>query len=259
MSQASLTIVGVGIKFVAHLTMETKAYIEQSQKVLYLVNDPAMKTWLAKANPNAVSLDDLYVKYPLRQACYQAITQYILEQVRLNQHVCVVIYGHPAVLSQSAFDAVKLARAEGFDAIMLPAVSAEDCLFADLQIDPGRGGCYSCEATDFLIHDKQADSSSHLILWQVGGIGNLTRTTEVFNHRPGIIELMKVLQQSYPDTHSVCVYQAAQYAAMQPSVQWVDLIDLPKANYSALSTLYIPPLYKKASNQTMLQRLSLEP
>jgi uncharacterized protein YabN with tetrapyrrole methylase and pyrophosphatase domain len=257
-SQASLTIVGMGIKFVSHLTVETKAYIEQSQKVLYLVNDPAMKSWLEKANPNAVSLDNLYSKYLLRQDCYQAITDYILEQVRLKQHVCVVIYGHPAVLSQSAVQSVITAREEGFDAIILPAVSAEDCLFADLHIDPGAGGCYSCEATDFLIHDKQADNSSHLILWQVGGIGNLTRTTEAFDHKRGIKELMRVLQQSYPESHSVCIYQAAQYATMQPRSQWIELKDLMTAEYTALSTLYVPPAHKKPCNQAMLQRLGME-
>jgi hypothetical protein len=35
---------------------------------------------------------------------------------------------------------------------MLPAISAEDCLFADLGVDPADHGCPSYEATDFLVH-----------------------------------------------------------------------------------------------------------
>jgi hypothetical protein len=39
---------------------------------------------------------------------------------------------------------------------MLPAVSAEDCLFADLGVDPGAAGCQSHEAADFLILDTRS-------------------------------------------------------------------------------------------------------
>ncbi len=56
----SLIIVGSGIKFLSHLTTEAKAYIEQSEKVLYLVNEPVMKQWIQSTNPLSESLDPLY-------------------------------------------------------------------------------------------------------------------------------------------------------------------------------------------------------
>ena len=59
----SLTLVGSGIKSLSHLTMEAKTYITQSEKVLYLVNEPAMKEWIQGANKNTESLDYLYFKY----------------------------------------------------------------------------------------------------------------------------------------------------------------------------------------------------
>lgn len=37
-NEASLILVGSGIKFISHLTTEAKAYIQHSSKVLYLVN-----------------------------------------------------------------------------------------------------------------------------------------------------------------------------------------------------------------------------
>src|SRR3990167_3227259 len=157
MQDTSLTVVGAGIKFLSHITVEAKAYIEQSQKLLYLVNNPVLKEWLKKTNPNAESLDELYQKYPLRLHCYRAITEYILETVRKRQHVCVVLYGHPSVFAQPALDAVIQAKKEGLDARILPGISAEDCLFADLMIDPGRFGCQSFEASDFLVHERQWD------------------------------------------------------------------------------------------------------
>src|SRR2546429_6584747 len=60
------------------------------------------------------------------------------------------------------------AREEGFEAEMLPAVSAEDCLFADLGVDPGDEGCQSFEATSFLLfrseeHTSELQSRLHLV------------------------------------------------------------------------------------------------
>jgi hypothetical protein len=47
MTYSSLVVVGSSIKFISHLTTEAKTYIEQSNKVLYLVNEPAIKEWVA--------------------------------------------------------------------------------------------------------------------------------------------------------------------------------------------------------------------
>lgn len=90
MKNASLVVVGSGIKFLSHLTIESKAYIEQSDKVLYLVNEPAMKEWIQKINLHSESLDPFYTQYSLRSDCYRAITNHILQTLRKIQHVCVV-------------------------------------------------------------------------------------------------------------------------------------------------------------------------
>src|SRR3990167_6833486 len=119
----------------SHLTHEAKIYIEQSDKVLYLVNEPAMKEWICKSNVNSESLDGLYFKYPLRSQCYKAIADYVLEVLRTNINVCVVLYGHPLVFAQPAMMAVIKARKEGYPVKVLPGISAEDCLFADLLVD----------------------------------------------------------------------------------------------------------------------------
>ena len=130
-----------------------------------------MKKWIQKNNPHAESLDPFYNRYSLRLDCYRAITNHILQTLRKIQHVCVVFYGHPAVLSNAGLNAVLEARQEGFYARGLPGISAEDFLFADLLVDPGSCGCQSFEATDFLLYRRKFDSSCHLILWQVDIIG----------------------------------------------------------------------------------------
>src|ERR1700722_13392083 len=137
MVSASLVVVGSGIKFVSHLTTEAIAHIEKSEKVLYLVNEPAMKEWIQKKNKNSASLDPIYTQHEFRIDSYHAITDFILDEVRKNQHVCVVLYGHPAVFAKPGIDAVIQAKKEGYPAKMLPGISAEDCLYADLLINVG--------------------------------------------------------------------------------------------------------------------------
>jgi tetrapyrrole methylase family protein/MazG family protein len=256
-SNASLVIVGSGIKFMSHLTTEAKAYIEQSDKVLYLVNEPAMQDWIKQANSNAESLDEIYTRFPLRLHCYRAITDYILEVLRQNQHVCVVLYGHPTVFSQPALNAARQAQQEGYYTKILPGISAEDCLFADLLIDPGTCGCQSFEATELLIHQRKIDPVSHLVLWQAGVIGLLGRN-EHHDNKNGAEQLRKYLRSYYSETQEVILYEAAQYPHLEPKIEKLFLEKLPEARFSRVSTLYIPPAQKLPLNQAMLVALSID-
>lgn len=257
LSKASLVVVGSGIKFLSHLTIEAKTYIEQSEKVLYLVNEPLMKEWIQKANPHAESLDHLYFKYSLRSKCYREITNYILETLRNNHHVCVVLYGHPTFFSQPALDAVIQAKKEGYFAKILPGISAEDCLFADLMINPGVYGCQSFDATEFLVHMRRPDTQSHLILWQVGSVGLLNHQKEQIIVE-GINELVNYLIKFYEAQHEVMLYEASQYPHVESKVINFPLSKLPKMILSGISTLYIPPVCKPSCNKEMLSKLGMQ-
>jgi tetrapyrrole methylase family protein/MazG family protein len=256
-TNASLVVVGSGIKFMSHLTTEAKTYIEQSDKVLYLVNDPAMQEWIQSANPNAESLDEIYARYPLRLHCYRAITNYILEVLHQKQHVCVVLYGHPAVFAQPALDAVRQAQKEGYYAKILPGISAEDCLFADLLIDPGSCGCQSYEATDFLIHRRQVEPASHLVLWQVGVIGVLGYAKSPDNTK-GAALLRDYLSGYYPREHQVILYEAAQYPHLEPRIDKFPLEKLPEAKFTGISTLYVPPAFQTPYDKEILTALGID-
>jgi uncharacterized protein YabN with tetrapyrrole methylase and pyrophosphatase domain len=256
MDNSSLVVVGSGIKFMSHLTTEAKAYITQSDKVLYLVNEPAMKEWIQKNNKNAESLDPIYTKYPLRIDCYRAITDYILDTLRQQQHVCVVLYGHPAVFAQPALNAVRKAREEGYYAKILPGISAEACLFADLLVDPGSIGCHSFEATDLLIHRRQINPHSHLILWQVGIIGALDHPY-AHDNTNGAKVLLSYLNVFYSNEHKVTLYEAAQYPHFEPKIIEFCLKELPDITMTPISTLYIPPTGNATVDHAMLEALGI--
>ncbi|QRN02574.1 uroporphyrinogen III methylase [Legionella sp. MW5194] len=256
-SKSSLVVVGSGIKFFSHLTTEAIAYIQQSDIVLYLVNDPVLKSWIQKQNQNTESLDFLYHSCSLRAEAYQSITHYVLKHLYQEKHVCFVLYGHPSIFSKPGLEAVKQARMAGYFAKILPAISAEDCLFADLVMDPGSSGCQSFEATDFLIHQRQFDTSSHLVLWQIDAVGIINHES-TNNKKTGLLLLLDYLKRSYQPADEIIIYEAAQYPGFEPIITRAQLRDLPDIQLSALSTLYIPPVRKAPCDPILLNALGLK-
>ncbi len=159
-------------------------------------------------NPDAVeSLQDLYGEGKERQDTYDQMVERILECVRSGLRTCAAFYGHPGVFVYPSHVAVRRARAEGFSAIMLPGISAEDCLFADLGIDPAAYGCQSYEATDYLFSQRRLEPSSALVLWQVGVVGSTTFTAGEYD-RSLLPLLVAKLSETYPPHHRVFVYRS---------------------------------------------------
>jgi uncharacterized protein YabN with tetrapyrrole methylase and pyrophosphatase domain len=252
----SLTVVGTGIQFIGHLTLAAKAQIEQADKVLFAVADPVTAKWLQTLNVTAESLP-YNTNNQRRRETYQEMVDRILAQVREGLNVCAVFYGHPGVFAYPAHTAIKQARREGFRAQMLPGISAEDCLFADLSIDPGRYGCQSFEATDFLIRQRKFDPTSALILWQIATIGNLGFYREDSKLR-GLTVLTEVLATYYSYDHEVIVYEAAvYYPVCEPVIQHIPLSKLPEVPVNLVSTLYVPPRSPALEDSEMMARLGM--
>lgn len=251
---STLIIAGVGIKFISHLTVETKACIEKAEKVFYLINEPAMKEWIQTANPNAESLDNLYKTYKNREDNYLLIAQHVNAGLEKYKSVCFVMYGHPTFLAQPTIIAANLAAQNNHQVLIMPAVSAEDCLFADLKIDPIAEGCQSFEATDFLLYRRVFSTSSHLVLWQPSVIG-LKGIAETHHSKAGLKILVEYLCEAYPLTHQIMAYSAAQYPSFLPEILYCSLQDLPNIDINRTATLYLPPISKKHMDPVMLKKL----
>jgi uncharacterized protein YabN with tetrapyrrole methylase and pyrophosphatase domain len=254
----TLCAVGVGIRAPAQASLEAASRIKNAEKVFSLLADPLADYWVRSLNENTESLGHLYAVGKDRRQTYREMVELILASVRDQHRVCVVSYGHPGVAAYPLHEAVRCARAEGFPAEMLPGISAEDCLFADLGIDPINGGCRSYETTDFLVCRRGADPASNLILWQVGVIAEpgYKPDHDTWN-RDGLAVLTQTLLEVYPSDHEVVIYEAARMPACLPIVERIALKELPNAAVTALATLFVPPLTKSVPDPEMLLRLGM--
>lgn len=256
MNVNTLAIIGSGIKFLSHITYEAKNCIEKADKVLYLVNEPATQEWIQTLNQNSESLDHLYNKHSARNNNYLSISEYIIDQLEKIKLLCVVFYGHPTVLVQPSIYTAQSAKERGHNVIAFPGISAEDCLFADLLIDPSSCGCQSFEATDFILYQRNYDSSCHLILWQPCVIG-VKRIVANHNPKEGLKLLTDYLSKRYSPHHTVILYEAAQYPTFISRIEKVQLQNLSDANVNRLTTLYIPPNYVRQKDKILLHKLEL--
>jgi uncharacterized protein YabN with tetrapyrrole methylase and pyrophosphatase domain len=253
-----LVVVGTGIRLVEHVTLGARTMIERADKVLCLAADPTVEEWVRRLNPTTESLSDCYVPGQVRYQAYHRMVERILAPVRQGWSVCAAFYGHPGVFVYPSHEAIRLARAEGYPAEMHPGISAEDCLFADLGIDPARTGCQSYEATDFLVSERKIDPRTSLILWQVGLVGRIDLPAGGFGDNRACLSVLRdTLLSSYSAGHEVVIYEASPYVGVGPTIRAVHLNRLLETPLSALSTLYVPPL-PVTVRDAALQRLGLD-
>jgi Tetrapyrrole (Corrin/Porphyrin) Methylases len=237
-----LTVVGTGYLVAGQVTPEAAAAMAAAQRLFYLVSDPATAAWLRQLNPAARSLHDCYRPGADGRAACERMVERILAPLARGLAVCAAFYGHPAVFLHPSHEALRRARERGFAARMLPAVSAEDCLFADLGVDPGVAGRSLFEATDFLLRRRVFDPRSALVLLQVGAIGLTEYREGVEPNRHGLGLLAAALGRHYPRGHRAILYQAPQLPLFDPMARSVALDDLAAAPLTVFSTLYVPPL-----------------
>ena len=256
MQTGSLTIVGTGIRSVGQLTTESIVCIQRAEKVFYVVSEPIAETLIQRLNPSAESLQGYYVHGKPRLQTYKEFVDRIMGSVRDGRRTCAVFYGHPGVFVLPSHAAVRQARSEGYEARMLPGISAEDCLFADLGVDPAASGCQVYDATDFVMHQRRLDPSCSIILWQIGVVGHWTFQQTGYANS-GLPLLLEKLSQYYRPDHTVVVYEAAVLPGCEPVIQPVLLSQLPCARLSTGSTLYIPPSQPTVPDRNMYLRLGL--
>jgi len=238
------------------VTPEAASAIERADEILHLVTQPLMAQWIERMNPRSRSLGSLYAPGKPRRETYAEMVEELLAPVRAGRNVCAAFYGHPGVFVNPGHEAIRRARTEGYRARMLPAVSALDCLVADLGIDPAETGLQSYEATDFIVHRRRPDTAATLVLWQIGVVGELGYARAP--RRENLALLVDRLARAYPREHEVIVYEASPYPLVaDPFVLRLPFEELPDARVPLLATLVVPPARKPRRDRALTARLGL--
>lgn len=239
--RGNLVVVGLGITLGSHLTPIARSAIERADVVFVAASHRLVEDWVRAMSADVRSLQSHYQAGRPRIEGYRAMVSEILLEVSSGKRVCAAFYGHPGVFAWVPHRALAEARALGFDAVMEPGVSAEDCLYADLGIDPGSHGCVHHEATRWMLESRPVDTSAFLVLWQVGLAGDLTMGLAPSAETQRQV-LVDKLRRHYPDEHPVTLYEAAVLPIHDFRAATLPLRSLAAALFDQHVTLVVPPL-----------------
>ncbi|MDE1146886.1 MAG: SAM-dependent methyltransferase [Azospirillaceae bacterium] len=255
----SLTIVGTGIQAFAHLTREAEGHIRHADVVFHCIRDPLAVADLHALNPNVIDLTSLYGAEKRRSLTYVQMADAMLAEVRAGRRVTGVFYGHPGFYVAPARLGLATAKKEGYATRLLPGISSLDYLFADLRVDPSQVGYQALEATDFLLRNRPLVTTGHVVLMQIGPVGDLFQAVTDNLERRAI--LFDRLIDIYGADHPCVDYVGATRPGQKPVLR-----RLPLGAYrdpavlkrvSKASTLYIPPKDTVTADAAMMARLGI--
>ncbi|WJG07813.1 SAM-dependent methyltransferase [Aliiglaciecola sp. LCG003] len=251
----SIVCVGLGMTLGAHISQLTRNFIEQADVVFVGASDALVENWVMQMNGNTISLQSFYAENKDRKVSYQQMVDAMMNEIRKGHKVVGAFYGHPGVFAWAPHQVIATAKQQGFHAHMEPGISAEDCMYADMSIDPGTFGIQHYEASQFMMYQRHLDPTAYLILWQLGFVGDLSRSQYKTGHHHRQL-LIDVLAESIPLQHQVAIYECPTLPTQKCRIEWVNLADLNHATVYHHSTLVIPPIVKKKYDLATLAKLN---
>lgn len=254
-NKGSLVNVGLGMTLGAHITPIAQNFIKKADVVFVGASDSLVEQWVQTMNKDVRSLQCYYQEGISRMITYKKVIEVIMQEVRSGKSVCGAFYGHPGVFSWAPHALIEQAQCEGFKAHMEPGISAEDCLYADLGLDPGQTGCCHYEATQFMTSSRNIDLSSYVILWQISIAGDISMKKFASDIAQKQV-LLDVLLLHYPENHVVIIYECAVLPIHNPRIEKIALNKLTSTQLSLKSTLIIPPIKKPKANEKTLKQLA---
>ncbi len=239
----SLAIVGTGIQAVSQMTVETLSYIRNADVVFYHATNGVTASQIAALNPNAVDLYEYYADGKNRSITYVQMAELMLREVRQGRNVVGIFHGHPGYFVSPARRALAIASKEGYQTTLLPAVSATDCMFADLGIDPGVRGCQILMASYVLKKANVLATSGHVVFLQVNAVGDsgFSFSGSRSSKFPTFIEKLISI---YGEEQDCAYYMAAVYPGCDPEISVRQLSSYRRPEVIATvgpGILYLPP------------------
>ncbi|MGB7128513.1 MAG: SAM-dependent methyltransferase [Candidatus Rhabdochlamydia sp.] len=254
-----LIIIGSGIK-TGSFTEEDYSLMKQADFVFYCVADAATEIDIKITRPDAYDLYVLYGQKKRRYTTYIQMSESMLYHVRQGKKVLGIFYGHPGIFVMPSHRAIKIARNEGHQAHMKSAVCALDCLCSDLGIDPSHPGLQTYEATHMLTRGQKLDTTMHVVLWQVGLIGETGFRFQGFSN-PNFSVLIEYLQKHYGLDYPVTHYFASRYSFASSTMKTYRLSEMHdrdiQKKITGASTFYLSPKDTLDLDQEMLLKLHL--
>jgi uncharacterized protein YabN with tetrapyrrole methylase and pyrophosphatase domain len=258
--QHDISIVGLGILKVDQITIEAERAIRRSNEVLYVETGIGIRTFLMERCNKVTDLTSSYIKGHNRLEAYHVMAASVIESALDHSPVTFALYGHPTIFAYPPFLIYEMACKLNLSVNILPGISAMDCIFAELLIDPATNGMQMYEATDLLLRKRPLQADASALIWQVGAIETALHSNNP--SRPERLKRFKAhLLNFYPAQHEICAVYCSSYPLMASTVYRFALEEIDRYADKMHSgfTLYVPPAYIRPVQDQQLARDVLDP
>jgi uncharacterized protein YabN with tetrapyrrole methylase and pyrophosphatase domain len=237
-----ITIVGLGILGVDQVTRETERALARCEEVLFVDTGIATRAFLERHCPRVTNLyAESYSAGAARLNAYHHMAARTVEAALDHPPVAFAMTGHPLVYAYAPPLIADMGRLLGLTVEVLPGISAMDCLFAELMLDPCTEGLQMYEATDLLLRRRPLQPDVPALIWQVGNVETRLHTERV-SQPERFARFREHLLRFYPPQHPVTAYFATPFPLMPSTVLRFPLIEIAD-HATALHpgvTLYLP-------------------
>jgi precorrin-2 methylase len=242
-----IRVVGLGITGIEHVTRETEAAVRRARRVYHVDAGLAAPAWLRATHSDVRPLfAETYVVGEARLSIYDRIAAEVLRAGLDVGDVVLAVQGHPMVFSYVPALLLDAGPLVGLEVQVLPGISADAVLLAELGIDPADHGLQAYECTDLLLRRRPIQSDVPLVLWQVGNLE--TRLHQARRSRPErLAGLVAWLTNFYPPLHPVTALHVSPHPGVPGWRRTLKLEDLPSiaGELHAAVTLYLPPVRRR--------------
>lgn len=248
MSKTDIIIAGTGMVGTRQITYEVEAALEKSEEIFLIDHQPnIMDRYLEDNDAEVTDLSQEYEDEKRREEIYEEMAQRVLDAgERCDDPVTLALYGHPFVFVSPSRWIAEEAPSRGLTVEKLPGISSMDCIYADIELDPGASGIQMYEATDLLLREYYLNTHVPVMIWQIGAIENI-RYSKAANKPERFSRIREYLQQHYPDDHEVTILQTAIYPftdSKQISFKLSEFESMAE-DINSVQTLYVPPVGSK--------------
>lgn len=242
LERADITIVGLGMRSLDQLTREVERALAGAKQVFLIDGSPGLQQRLQRQGTKVIDLCSFYAEGKDRLHTYREMAKAVVAGAIHDGPVAFGLYGHPTIFAFPPFVVKEVAESLGLTVDVLPGVSAMDCLFAELMIDPANGGLQMFEATELLLTQRELPVDVQTLVWQVG-----TLESGLYSTKPSAPErfarFLAYLRRFFPGHHPCTAIYCSDHPAIPSTILRfpLDQIGDFSGQLHGGFTLYLPP------------------
>lgn len=254
-----LTIIGGGLDFSSHLSVEACKVIRSARVVYYASCHSKVVRWLAELAKNALLIDIDRGQYKIgqyRPDMYQEMARIVVDDARNGEGVVLIEPGSAMVTDLVTPYTLRYAAQFDLNVRILPGISSIEMMFVFLGLDPS-AGMQAILAQELVIRQIKLNPQLHTIIIQPGYYDTLWCFGWPKSGKNRFNELSKVLMTSYHQEQKMMLVRFPMYPGDRTHTFWFTLenLEFVTSIITPLHTLFIPSNGEIEKNEEFRKRI----